>query len=360
VNGSDDGETRKIQEVGGGTYTVSLPKGWTRSEGLEAGETVTIHTHSDGLLVVQARERESETRRRIAVSTEEDDAAERVERLIRSAYAAGVLEVELDPEGTLSETDRDAIDRVTRTLPGATIASESADRAVVRTVLDAEEVSIHQSLRQLLFVASSMHRDAVAGATDPAAPELESARDDQADRLFALVDRHVTRAFDRLETADALCTPRPDLFELWMTARELERVADHAVDIAGEPDPEDGPMDPDLAERLRTFGRRSRDVVEDATSVMIGDADLSSARRALAARDRLREEFSTFERTLFESDAAGFRTVRVLRCLSRTIEHGGNVAEIAVRSAIRRDEYADPPSDASRRDRRESSAASER
>ncbi|WP_280535440.1 AbrB/MazE/SpoVT family DNA-binding domain-containing protein [Halopenitus sp. POP-27] len=50
-------ETRKVQTVGNGTYTVSLPKEWAEAEGVAAGDTVTLHRHTDGILAVQARNR---------------------------------------------------------------------------------------------------------------------------------------------------------------------------------------------------------------------------------------------------------------------------------------------------------------
>ena len=46
-------QTRKIQQVGGGTYTVSLPKEWATAADIEPGAVVALHSHIDGTLVVQ-------------------------------------------------------------------------------------------------------------------------------------------------------------------------------------------------------------------------------------------------------------------------------------------------------------------
>ena len=51
-------ETRKLQQVGGGTFTVSIPKDWATEHALEAGAEVHLYTHSDGSVVVRSAERD--------------------------------------------------------------------------------------------------------------------------------------------------------------------------------------------------------------------------------------------------------------------------------------------------------------
>ncbi|WP_044957453.1 AbrB/MazE/SpoVT family DNA-binding domain-containing protein, partial [Halarchaeum acidiphilum] len=53
-------ETRKLQKVGGGTYTVSIPKAWATAHHLEAGAPVHVYPHDDGTLVVRSTRRDEE------------------------------------------------------------------------------------------------------------------------------------------------------------------------------------------------------------------------------------------------------------------------------------------------------------
>ena len=46
-------ETRKIQQVGGGTYTVSIPAQWAKEHDIEATSTAYLYTYRDGSLVVR-------------------------------------------------------------------------------------------------------------------------------------------------------------------------------------------------------------------------------------------------------------------------------------------------------------------
>ena len=329
-------ESRKIQTVGGGTYTVSLPKTWAEAHDLEAGSTVDLHTHVDGVLVVEAREPEAATGPvRVAV---DDEPPVHLERTLRAAYAAGVPAVRFETADGFSDGQRRRIEAVTRTLTGVTVAEESTTRITVRTLLDSGSVSLAQSVRQLAFVALSMHRDATAHLGTDGGTDLAD-RDEQADRLAAMVDRHFYRGIDRLDEVDALGQRRPVLFELWTTARELERVADHADRIARTVAAMDA-VDTETAAALDDLATAARGVVEDAVPVVIDEAGVETTREALHARDAVRERAGEIESDHFDSET-DYRLVRVLDGIKRTAEHGGNIAETGLRAAIRRGDLAE-------------------
>jgi len=331
-------ETRKIQTVGGGTYTVSLPKEWAEANGVAAGTEVHLHAHIDDLLVVELGEREDDARRAAVVVDSEDP--DRLERALRATYAAGFEEVAFRSETAFTRDQRRVVEDAAGTLVGVALADESESLLTVRTLLDPDEVSVGQSVRQLQFVALSMHREATAALTCEGGAEPLPDRDDEADRLFRMVDRHFARGLSRLAEVDALGLTRPELFELRTTARELERVADHAERVAAVAAAVDE-VPASAADDIEALGERSRSVVEDAVSAVLGDADLDAAHRALADRDDVRERASTVDRRLFEAADADYRLARVVDSLRRTAEHGGNVAELGLRSALRRGERAE-------------------
>ncbi|AUG48343.1 transcriptional regulator [Haloarcula taiwanensis] len=337
-------ETRKIQTVGGGTYTVSLPKEWAESENCTAGTTVNLHTHIDGLLVIQTPESQTTARNRLRLEVGNDDPAE-IEQLLRAAYAAGVESVVLEvPDGYSDEQHR-AIERVTRNLTGVTVAEATESQVTVRTMLDAGEVSVSQSVRQLQFVALSMHRDAMAALTTGTTGDRWADRDEQADRLYAMIDRYFERGLARLDEIDALGLTRPELFTLWGTANELERVADHAERIGTVADRLDGQPDERIITALDSIAQDVHAVVEDAVRVIIGDACVDTARQTLATRRDVRERITSLDRQLFESGDADYRLTRALDSLARTAEHGGNIAEFGLRMAVRDGALSDPATD---------------
>lgn len=341
-------ETRKIQVVGGGTYSVSLPKHWAETADVSAGSVVNLHTHLDGLLVIQPQEQMTEAPARNTVQISDDSPAT-LERTLRAAYAAGSMEIVLDATDAFTGEQRRIIEHVTRNLTGVTVVGDSESQVTVRTLLNSSEVSIHQSVRQLQFIALSMQRAAVETLTGDATMESLADRDDQADRLHAMIDRHFARGLARLDEVDALGVTRPELFKLWAASHELERVADLAENIARNCAGIDGPIDESTADTITDLARVARGVVADAVSVIIGDATVETAHQALNDRDRVREKSTTLDQRLFESSTADYRLTRISDSLRRTAEHGGNIAEYGLRRAIHRDELAAKESDTGKR-----------
>ncbi|POG56192.1 phosphate uptake regulator PhoU [Haloferax marisrubri] len=338
-------ETRKIQQVSNGTFTVSLPREWADGEGITAGTVVNLHTHLDGMLVIQAPECEDDSSMQFTVTVRGGNAedggdpavGDTLEQTLRAAYAAGSKQVVIEADGTFDAEQRQAVRRVARNLVGVTITEESDTAVTVRNVLDANEVSIRQSVRQLQFVAVSMHRDATAALTGAAPLDGFAERDNRADRLFAMVDRHFTRGLDRLDEVDALGETRPELFRLHTAARELERVADQAERIAAVASAVPDPLPPAVADEVSELAELVPEALEAAVQVALEGDDPDAAREALVARDRVCEGLADVEQRLFEDvDAdADYRFAHALHALERTAEHAGNVAEVGLRTAVR-------------------------
>jgi phosphate uptake regulator len=324
-------ETRKVQTVGSGTYTVSLPKGWAEAEGIEAGDVVALRTHVDGTLVVRVRDRRADRRATATV-----DGAADVERAVRAAYAAGCEAVTLDADGAFSDAERAALDRCVRTLTGVTADDDGDGRATVRAPLDPAEVSVRQSVRQLRFVALSMHRDATTALCG--GEWGNGGRDDQADRLYAMVDRHLARGLNSLEVVDALGVTRPELFGLWATASELERVADIAERIGRIAAERDEPVAGTRAEAVRAAGEHARDAVDRATDAVVGDTGADTARLVFDDCDRALDAVERLDYRLGGGDGTDYRLGRAVDGLRRTAERGETVAELALGAAIRRDD----------------------
>jgi phosphate uptake regulator len=330
-------ETRKIQLTGGSTYTVSLPKEWACAHDLEAGTQVDLFPHIDGSLVVRASERQNEEPTAIQIRTGTLTDAN-LFRVVRAGYTAGYDEIRLVAETSFDARQRRGVRTTAQNLIGLEPVTETETEIVLKSLLDASDVSIRQSLVQLQFTALSMHEDATASLLNRDADLAEQVRqrDDEADRLFGMIDRHFQRALTDLGEVDALDVPRPTLFDYYTTARQLERVADHAVKIANVAAQLNADVSSALPGDLSSLAERSRDVVRQATSVLLGDADVATAYDTLEDCDDVTDDITTLDRTLYEDDATGgYHLTLVLDSLIRTAEYGGNVAETAIQSAAR-------------------------
>ncbi|KTG30672.1 phosphate uptake regulator PhoU [Haloferax profundi] len=328
-------DTRKIQQVSNGTFTVSLPKDWANAEGITTGTVVDLHTHIDGVLVIQPPEGGSDPIERVTLRPADADPGH-LEQILRAAYAAGPKEVALEFDGGATPAQRQTARRVVRNLVGVTITEASDTQIVVRNVLDANEVSIRQSVRQLRFVSLSMHRDATAALVDGRPPGEMTGRDDRADRLYAMVERHYGRGIERLDEIDALGETREELLRLHETARELERIADHAERIGEVAATVDDPVPEPVRDEVADVAEETHDAVESAVDIVFDGASAETAREVLHVRDRVCDRLDSLERRVVEDHGGDYRYVHALHALRRTAEHATNVAEVGLRTAVHR------------------------
>jgi len=329
-------ETRKLQKIGGSTYSVSLPKEWATEHHLEAGMPIHLYPHTDGSLVVRSATRDGGTLGSTNITLPTADAGA-VERALRAAYAVGYESITLcPPDGaTFDAEERRVVRRLVQTMVGLSVVEESADRLTVGTLLDAGEVSIRQSVVQLQFTACAMHRTAVEALPTGVGADRLTDRDDEVDRLFAMLTRHFTRSLSDFEEIDHLDVRRSTLFEYYLVAQQLERVADHAVRIGSLAERVDPTVDEDVLAEITALASASRDVVETATSAVL-ESSPQRAHEALDGCDAVVDDVRTLDRALFEaSPPGGYALSRVVASLRRTAECGGNVANVALRSSVR-------------------------
>jgi phosphate uptake regulator len=309
---------------------VPLPAADVQPAREAAGSQLVVAPHDDGSLTVRVSDLGSERRGgRARLDGGDRDPA----RTVGALYVAGFDEITLT--GTFDPSARRAIRETARRFAGLTVAEESEEEVVLRCPMDSGDVSVRQTTIQLQFVALSMYREATGALTaDSPSGVAVGERDDEADRLFALVRRQFQRALTDLGEVQAMDASRSELFDYYAVARNLERVADHAeklAGIAGEASPPEGRRG-----AVEDAARRAGRVVEDATSVTLGDGDPATAGRALDDRDELVAELEALDRALYEDGGdGGYRLGVAVDSIARVAEYGGNIADVGIQAAAR-------------------------
>lgn len=329
-------ETRKLQKIGGSTYSVSLPKEWATEHHLEAGMPIHLYPHTDGSLVVRSAAQDGGPLAETTIHLPTADATT-LDRALRAAYAVGYDTIRLvAPDGEeLTADERRAARRRVQTMVGLSVVEETTEHVTVEDLLDASEVSIRQSVIQLQFTALSMHRTAVAAF--PAAPETTTLadRDDEVDRLFEMITRHFNRSLADFAEVDDLDVCRPELFDYYLVARRIERIADHAVRIGSLADHVDASVSDDVLAEVDALAEASREAVETATTALL-EASPDRAYEALDRCERVVDDALALDEVLFERAPPGaYALSRVLASVARTAECGGNVATVALRASVR-------------------------
>ncbi|MEF8778347.1 MAG: phosphate uptake regulator PhoU [Natronomonas sp.] len=312
---------RKVQVTGGSTYTVSLPKGWANDREIASGSPVHLYPFEDRLVVAQPDGAVPTHRAEMNVdSVGETALAGRIE----AAYAAGVDKIVVESDTGFDSSRRRLVTESITSLVGIEIATETDHEIVATSLLDPSEISLDGTIDQIRQISLSMHENAISTIVSADSTELANhiiSRDDDVDRLFALVSRQFYRALNDVREADKLGTDRKMAFTRFRIARQLERIADHAERIAEVAIRQESPPPAELGESFEAIATDARRVVRTAIDGNAGEA--------LLRRDDVIEQLDELDRELY--DAHGDDTYlygRVLESIRRTTEYGGNVAEI--------------------------------
>ena len=329
-------ETRKVQVTGGSTYTVSLPKTWATENDVSAGTTVEFYPEDDALLLTP----QSETHRQkgtLDVSNLEDD---RLVRAVMTMYVSGFDIISLEA-GRITTAQRRAIRDATQNLVGVEVLEETTDKVVIQDLLDSSELSIVNAVTRMRLIASSMLEDALVSLIenddDVARDVIE--RDDDVDRLWLVVSRIFRATLRSPRAAEELGVSREGCFDYHSSARQLERVADHAVKISKlalklEEIPEE------VAVALEELHADSAEILEKSMDALFAE-EANEANRlghdAIESVIDVDEHTRTIDDMLRGLDPVQAQSLGlIVDSLSRSADYGGNIAENALQKAAPR------------------------
>ena len=332
-------ETRKLQEVGGGTFTVSIPKEWATTHGFEVGMELQLYTHRDGSILVRTAKADIDRLNEATVDVG-GSGPEAVTHAVRTAHAVGFETITLRPTGSFSDAERRAVRSTVRDLVGTNIIAESATEITVRHLLDTSSVSVRQSIVQLQYVTVPLLRDAAETFVDAADTHARiRERADEARRSAEMVTRHFSRSLVSHAELDALGVSRPEMFAYYAIADHLESVTDQAVRIASTGEKlSEPPSDAAAADVCAAADNVAR-AVEDAVTAVLND-DGTKIREMRDRCDTAAEGIEALERRLYDGEASNsvqeaVALSTVLAHLRETIGCGRRMADTAARAVIR-------------------------
>lgn len=327
-------ETRKLQRVGGGTYTVSIPKAWAEDHGLKAGSTIYLYTHRDGSIIVRGSEKDGDALSSCSIYIEGTEPS-LVTRSLSAAHVVGFDTVVLEPTSAFTNEQCQAARDLVQNLVGATIITENQETIAVKNLLSPSDVSIRQSVVQLHFVVLSIHREATIAflTADSDAYERISERSNEATRLFKMVARHFNRALISMKEVDRLGTNRPKIFDYYTTACELERIADSSESIAREA----SRLEEELSETERgvfeEMAEQARGVIGDAGTIVLDPSGNVTAHAVMDECDTIRSAIDASEQSISSASPA---VIRALSELGKTVDNASMIAEVAVQRGLRK------------------------
>ena len=326
-------ETRKVQVTGGSTYTVSLPKEWATENGVDGGSVVEFHPEGDTLLLTPQRD-EEKIKGTLDITGLE---GEELMRAVVTMHVSGFDIVTLETT-QVTAAQRRTIRDATQGLVGLEVIGETSERVRLQDLLDSSELSMHNAITRMRLVSTTMLADAVAALVDDddelAADVVQ--RDDDVDRLWSMVSRVFRSVLRDPSAAAAIGLDRETAFDYHSSARQLERIGDHAAKVATHVQTLDEPP-ADTAEALEALLSEATDIVEMGMNALLeSDSDhatelANDARQRVVRIDELARAADDTIRELEPQQAQLLGLV--VDSLSRSADYGGNVAETALQNA---------------------------
>jgi phosphate uptake regulator len=329
-------ERRKVQVTGGSTFTVSIPKNWARENDVDAGDEVAFYPDRDSLLLLPVGD-EERTEGNLDVTGLD---GENLTRAVMTMYVSGFDVLALEADRITSEQRR-AIRQATQSLVGLEVLEETGDSVVIQDLLDSSELSVHNAVRRMRLIATSMLDDAVRALTENDADLAEDVieRDDDVDRLYFVVSRIFRSTLRSPKAARQVGVSRETAFDYHASGRQLERIADHAAKIA-QVSLQLGEVDPEVSEAIEALHGDAADIIETAMDALFEEdndaaTDLANeARQNVLAVDEHARAIDDLLRGLEPQQAKHLGLV--VDSLSRSADYGGNVAETALQNAAPR------------------------
>ncbi|WP_297508071.1 phosphate uptake regulator PhoU [Thermococcus sp.] len=236
-------EFRKIQFTGRSSYIISLPKKWVRDNNLRQGDAVPLVINPDGSITIFPKE-PKETSEKKVLEISPEFSPDMAIRLVISAYIQGydVIDIVFPGEMPLYKVK---VRKVLQTLPGVEIILDEPQRIVAKSLLDEDEVNLAELLRRVRSIVLSMLGDLellVAGSNGEIKRDIYDL-ENELDRFYFLIIRTVNRLLSRHNVSEesGLVRRTFDLMAILFIARDIERIGDHIIRIADNPDGVDVP-----------------------------------------------------------------------------------------------------------------------
>lgn len=215
-------EHRKIQKVGGMTYTISLPKKWVKEQGLKRGDEIGIREEAGGLVLLAGKP----AAREFIIDVDEGLAYRRM----LTGYLSGYNQLVVKSKGRISRAQKKEIKTTLQRLVGMEIVEERANEIVLKDLLDPNELDVKKAIIQEYKIAASIHKDSVSalkeGDRELAKEVLE--RDTEVDRLYFLTIRQLKRAL--VDSSHGLTAA--ECMDLRLLAKNIEELGDAGCNIA--------------------------------------------------------------------------------------------------------------------------------
>ncbi len=329
-------ETRKVQKTGGSSYIISLPKVWIEKHGIEKKDTLGILSQPDGNLLITPNINSEEYIKSKNFDVDGITDPQYLFRLLIGAYIMGYTIITIISSKRFEPIIRDCIRNFTKIAIGPEIIEETNQRILIKDLLNPKEMPFERTIKRMYILAQTMHEDAIraleTGDKKLAKEVIE--RDNEIDRLHWLVGRQSHIVLRDIILCQKMGITLEDASHYQFMSKFLERIGDHAVNIAKNLLLIDyKKVDKKLLENISNVSKFSLELLDvslDAwqqKNIKIANENIEKIKNLT---DECEKIITTTENNVEISVPLGY----IIESIRRTGEYSGDISEIIINNLI--------------------------
>ncbi|MCH8022585.1 MAG: phosphate uptake regulator PhoU [Thaumarchaeota archaeon] len=225
-------EIRKVQEMGGGTLLISLPKDWARANKVTKGSSVTIEVKGRDFLAIYPFQKDEEAKE---VQIQYDSRySQSITNQITGAYLLGFDIIRIWSKSKIGYSDRESIFQIVKQLSGLETIEEDDVSVTLQFVIRPAALDPSKIFRRMHVISKNMFEDALTALRDQdeRLADLVVDRDEEVNRLYFLLVRIIRSASQDPKLATDYRLNSIDCLDYRVAANILEAIGDDSVDLA--------------------------------------------------------------------------------------------------------------------------------
>lgn len=322
-------ESRKLQKIKGGSFTISLPKRWVESQGLRGGDRIELLEEEDGALRLYPPAPAPGTPEEVSLALEEFPDLRTLEYCIGTYYMQGSNRITVASKDIIPAEHKKRLKLLRMELTGVEIIEDASNRLVFQVLVDPSLFSLESLITRTSSFAIQLHEDAVRslveGQPKLAAEVLE--RSTEALRRYRVMIRQISLASQSSTIAKQIGAGScRECVTFALAARDLSRIMYHASYVARLVlDLEGKKIDSDLIRPIRELSDIAGEMQANAVQAFMS-GDIRLATETIGRMTSAREKEKQFLTKLIEK----VRHIDTVLTLSTIARHLRRIAGYSV------------------------------
>ncbi len=335
-------ETRKVQFVGGTTFSVTLPKPWAVQHGLQVGASLGVAPQPDGSLLLRPLKADGERAPHPYTLDVDGLTAPQLERRVVALYMAGADRIELVARRPFAAGFQATIEGLPRRLSGLEVVEKGPNHVILQGLLDPSEFDVLKAFDLSYANAASIHRANLASLSQGTPLDIDAlkTRLGDIDRLVWVATKQIRRIHgtnavtgdQRMDPADAL---------LFSSAISLvHRLGQYGLRMTTATRALSSQrLDDRIGAGIVELGSRALHLCDEAARAFY-KADLAAADQAFDRVEPFEARSAELQRfaagRAMECQACGFclAAIQVIEWLHASVVVGARLAELATLRAV--------------------------